>query len=339
MIVDLRSDTVTVPSKGMLEFMMDSNVGDDVYGEDPTVNQLQNKVASIFGKDVGMFFPSGTMANQTAIKLHTNPGEQIICDKYSHIYNYEGGGASFNSGVSFNLINGERGMFNAKQAADSINPKDFYHSPLSSLIAVENTTNKGGGACWNINELKEIKKIAKLNNLGMHLDGARIWNALIANGDNPLEIGKIFDTISVCLSKGLGCPIGSVLIGDKNIMNNALRIRKILGGGMRQAGYLANAGLYALDNNIERLSEDHKKAKEIGEVLKKSKFVKSVEKIETNIVIFQLQGDINEFSFIKKLNKLNIKLISMGSNKLRLVTHLNYTNNHHEYFISSIKSL
>lgn len=339
MIVDLRSDTVTIPSKGMLEFIMDSNVGDDVYGEDPTVNQLQNKVASIFGKDVGMFFPSGTMANQTAIKLHTNPGEQIICDKYSHIYNYEGGGASFNSGVSFNLINGERGMFNAKQAADSINPKDFYHSPLSSLIAVENTTNKGGGACWNINELKQIKKIAKLNNLGMHLDGARIWNALIANGDNPLEIGKIFDTISVCLSKGLGCPIGSVLIGDKNIMNNALRIRKILGGGMRQAGYLANAGLYALDNNIERLSEDHKKAKEIGEVLKKSKFVKSVEKIETNIVIFQLQGDINEFSFIKKLNKLNIKLISMGSNKLRLVTHLNYTNNHHEYFISSIKSL
>ena len=339
MIVDLRSDTVTVPSKGMLEFMMDSNVGDDVYGEDPTVNQLQNKVASIFGKDVGMFFPSGTMANQTAIKLHTNPGEQVICDKYSHIYNYEGGGASFNSGVSFNLINGERGMFNAKQAVDSINPKDFYHSPLSSLIAVENTTNKGGGACWNINELKQIKKIAKLNNLGMHLDGARIWNALIASGDNPLEIGKIFDTISVCLSKGLGCPIGSVLIGDKNIMNNALRIRKILGGGMRQAGYLANAGLYALDNNIERLSEDHKKAKEIGEVLMKSKFVKSVEKIETNIVIFQLQGDINEFSFIKKLNKLNIKLISMGSNKLRLVTHLNYTNNHHEYFISSIKSL
>ena len=339
MIVDLRSDTVTVPSKGMLEFMMDSNVGDDVYGEDPTVNQLQNKVASIFGKDVGMFFPSGTMANQTAIKLHTNPGEQVICDKYSHIYNYEGGGASFNSGVSFSLIDGERGMFNAKQAADSINPKDFYHSPLSSLIAVENTTNKGGGACWNINELKQIKKIAKLNNLGMHLDGARIWNALIANGDNPLEIGKIFDTISVCLSKGLGCPIGSVLIGDKNIMNNALRIRKILGGGMRQAGYLANAGLYALDNNIERLSEDHKKAKEIGEVLMKSKFIKSVEKIETNIVIFQLQQDINEFSFIKKLNKLNIKLISMGSNKLRLVTHLNYTNNHHEYFISSIKSL
>ena len=339
MIVDLRSDTVTVPSKDMLEFMMDSNVGDDVYGEDSTVNLLQSKVAAIFGKEVGMFFPSGTMANQTAIKLHTNPGEQVICDKYSHIYNYEGGGASFNSGVSFKLINGKRGMFNAKQAAESINPKDFYHSPLSSLIAVENTTNKGGGACWDINELIKINKIAKSNNLGMHLDGARIWNALVNTGDNPIEIGKNFDTISVCLSKGLGCPIGSVLIGDKIIMSNALRIRKILGGGMRQAGYLANAGIYALENNINRLAEDHKKAKEIGEVLMKSKYVKSVEKIETNIVIFELIKEINEVFFINKLNKLNIKLISMGSNKLRLVTHLNYNNNHHEYFISSIKSL
>jgi len=339
MIVDLRSDTVTVPSKSMLEFMMDSNVGDDVYGEDPTVNQLQNKVASIFGKEVGMFFPSGTMANQTAIKLHTNPGEQVICDKYSHIYNYEGGGASFNSGVSLKLINGKRGMFTSEQVANSINPKDFYHSPLSSLIAVENTTNKGGGACWDIKELIKINKIAKSNNLGMHLDGARIWNALVSTGDNPKEISKNFDTISVCLSKGLGCPIGSVLIGDKKIMSNALRIRKILGGGMRQAGYLANAGIYALENNINRLAEDHKKAKEIGEVLMKSKYVKSVEKIETNIVIFELIKEINEVFFINKLNKLNIKLISMGSNKLRLVTHLNYNNNHHEYFISSIKSL
>ena len=339
MIVDLRSDTVTVPTKKMLESMMDSKVGDDVYGEDPTVNLLQTKVASMFGKDVGMFFPSGTMANQTAIKLHTNPGEQIICDKYSHIYNYEGGGASFNSGVSFNLIDGDRGMFNSKQAADSINPKDFYHSPLSSLIAVENTTNKGGGACWDINELKKIQKVAKLNKLGMHLDGARIWNAMVFKEDNPLDIGGVFDTISVCLSKGLGCPIGSVLIGDNEIMSNALRIRKILGGGMRQAGYLASAGIFALDNNINRLSEDHQRAHEIGEVLAKSKYVKSVEKIETNIVIFELNKEINETSFIDKLNSLNIKLISMGSNKLRLVTHINYTNIHHEYFLSSIKSL
>ena len=339
MIVDLRSDTVTLPSQEMLEFMMSSNVGDDVYGEDPTVNLLQSKVAAIFGKEVGMFFPSGTMANQTAIKLHTNPGEQVICDKYSHIYNYEGGGASFNSGVSFKLINGKRGMFTSEQAANSINPKDFYHSPLTSLIAIENTTNKGGGACWDIKEIIKINKIAKSNNLGMHLDGARIWNAMVNTGDNPKDIGKNFDTISVCLSKGLGCPIGSVLIGDKNIMSNALRIRKILGGGMRQSGYLANAGIYALENNINRLAEDHKKASEIGEVLTKSKFVKSVEKIETNIVIFELNDDINEVAFINKLNELHIKLISMGSNKLRLVTHLNYNNDHHEYFISSIKSL
>ena len=339
MIVDLRSDTVTLPSKDMLKFMMDSSVGDDVYGEDPTVNLLQTKVAAIFGKEVGMFFPTGTMANQTAIKLHTNPGEQVICDKYSHIYNYEGGGASFNSGVSFKLINGKRGMFTCEQAANSINPKDFYHSPLSSLIAIENTTNKGGGACWDLNELKKINKLAKSNKLGIHLDGARIWNALVETGDNPIEIGKNFDTISVCLSKGLGCPIGSVLIGDKKIMTNALRIRKILGGGMRQSGYLANAGIYALENNINRLKEDHIKASEIGEVLMKSKFVKSVEKIETNIVIFELNKEIDEVSFIRKLNKLNIKLISMGSNKLRLVTHLNYTNNHHEYFTSTIRSL
>jgi threonine aldolase len=339
MIVDLRSDTVTVPTKKMLDSMMDSKVGDDVYGEDPTVNLLQTKVASMFGKKVGLFFPSGTMANQTAIKLHTNPGDQIICDKYSHIYNYEGGGASFNSGVSFNLIDGHRGMFTSEQALNSINPKDFYHSPLSKLIAVENTTNKGGGACWDIAELKKIQKVANTNNLGMHLDGARIWNAIVHKNDDPLEIGEIFDTISVCLSKGLGCPIGSVLIGDSDIMSNALRIRKILGGGMRQAGYLASAGIYALENNINRLSEDHQRAHEIGEVLAKSKYVKSVEKIETNIVIFELNKEINEMSFIDKLNNLNIKLISMGSNKLRLVTHINYTNIHHEYFLSSIKSL
>ena len=339
MIVDLRSDTVTVPTKKMLEFMMDSKVGDDVYGEDPAVNLLQTKVASMFGKEVGMFFPSGTMANQTAIKLHTNPGDQVICDKYSHIYNYEGGGASFNSGVSFNLIDGERGMFNSDQALNSINPKDFYHSPLSKLIAIENTTNKGGGACWDLVELKKIQKVANSNNLGMHLDGARIWNAIVHKNDNPKDVGKIFDTISVCLSKGLGCPIGSVLIGNSKIMCNALRIRKILGGGMRQAGYLASAGIYALDNNLSRLLEDHQRAHEIGEVLAKSKYVKSVEKTETNIVIFELNKEINEGSFIAKLNSLNIKLISMGGNKLRLVTHLNYTNTHHDYFLSSIKSL
>ena len=339
MQIDLRSDTVTKPSKGMIEAMMTARLGDDVYAEDPSVNDLESRVAAMFGKPKALFFPSGTMANQTAIKLHTQPGEQLICDVYSHVYNYEGGGVSFNSGVSCKLVDGHRGMMTATQVEAAINPPEFYHSPLTSLVSLENTTNKGGGACWDNKELIKINKIAKSNNLGMHLDGARIWNAMVRTGDNPIEIGKNFDTISVCLSKGLGCPIGSILIGDKNIMSNALRIRKILGGGMRQAGYLANAGLYALENNINRLANDHKKASEIGEVLAKSKFVKSVEKIETNIVIFELNNEINEVSFINKLNELNIKLISMGSNKLRLVTHLNYNNDHHEYFISSIKSL
>ena len=339
MEINLISDTVTKPSKEMLNSMVNAEVGDDVFKEDPTVNELEDKIAKMFGMDSALFFPSGTMTNQTAIKLHTNPGDQLICDKYAHVYNYEGGGVSFNSGVSCKLIDGNRGMFNNEQLIKAINPPDFYHSPKTSLVCVENTTNKGGGACWNIEELKSIKNTCLENSLSYHLDGARIWNAMVRTGDNPIEIGKNFDTISVCLSKGLGCPIGSVLIGDNNIMSNALRIRKILGGGMRQAGYLANAGLYALENNINRLANDHKKASEIGEVLAKSKFVKSVEKIETNIVIFELNNEINEVSFINKLNELNIKLISMGSNKLRLVTHLNYNNDHHEYFISAIKSL
>jgi threonine aldolase len=209
--------------------------------EDPTVRELEKKLTVMFGMDVAMFFPSGTMANQTAIKLHTNPGDQVICDKYSHVFNYEGGGGAFNSGVSFKLINGNRGMFNSNQLLESINPKEFYHSPLSSLVTIANTTNKGGGACWDMNEINNIKKICKENHLGLHLDGARIWNALVKKEESPLEYGNIFDTISVCFSKGLGCPIGSALIGRNQIMKKAIRIRKILGGAMRQSGYLAAA--------------------------------------------------------------------------------------------------
>ena len=281
MIIDLRSDTVTKPTKDMLDAMLNAEVGDDVYKEDPSVNALENRLAEMFGMDEALFFPSGSMANQAALKLHTNPGEQVICDKYAHIYNYEGGGASFNSGISCKLIDGHRGMFTAEQAISSINPPDFYHSPLTSLIAIENTTNKGGGACWDFEELKSIKKITDKNNLGYHLDGARLWNALISKGESPKQYGQLFDTISVCLSKGLGCPMGSVLIGNKELMNGAIRVRKILGGGMRQVGFAAAAGLYALDNHFERLSEDHAKAKEIGEVLSKLNSIKKVEPIET----------------------------------------------------------
>jgi len=338
MIIDLRSDTVTKPSKGMLNAMIQAQVGDDVYKEDPTVNALEECIAAMFGKEKALFFPTGSMANQVAVKLHTNPGDQVICDKYAHIYNYEGGGASFNSGVSCKLIDGNRGMFTANQVLEAINPPDFYHSPLTSLVEIENTTNKGGGACWDFNEILKMKTVCDDNNLGFHLDGARLWNALVTKNEDPKQYGAIFDTISVCLSKGLGCPMGSVLVGDNTIMSNAIRIRKIFGGGMRQVGYLAAAGLYALDNNMERLSNDHKKAKEIGEELGKLSMIRTVEPIETNIVIFELTADANENDFVQKLADKSIHVISMGGGKLRMVTHLDYTDAMHEKLISVLNN-
>lgn len=338
MLVDLRSDTVTKPTQGMLEAMMKAEVGDDVFDEDPTVNALQKRLGGMFGMDRAVFFPSGSMANQTAIKLHTNPGEQVICDKYSHIYNYEAGGASFNSGVSCKLVNGTRGMFTADQVVEAINPDAFYYSK-TSLVEVENTTNKGGGACWDFEALKSIRKVCNEHKLGYHLDGARIWNALVVKQQTPKDYGQLFDTVSVCLSKGLGCPIGSVLIGNKVIMENAVRVRKVFGGNMRQVGYLAAAGLYALDHNIERLREDHQKAKEIGQVLESIPFIKKVEPVETNIVIFELDTSVDENTFTKKLTEKNIHIIGMGGGKLRIVTHLDYTNAMHDYFLSVLKNI
>lgn len=337
-MIDLRSDTVTKPTKGMLEVMMQAQVGDDVFREDPTVNALEERLANMFGKQQALFFPSGTMANQTAIKLQTNPGEQVICDKYAHIYNYESGGASFNSGVSCNLLDGNRGMFKASQVIEAINPDAYYYSQ-TSLVEIENTTNKGGGACWDFNEILKIKDVCHLNSLGFHLDGARIWNALVEKKETSLQYGEVFDTISVCLSKGLGCPIGSVLIGNDDIMKHAIRIRKIFGGNMRQVGYLAAAGLYALDNHIERLLDDHKKAKDIGNSLSKLSYISKVEPVETNIVIFELNKDISEKDFVRKLKDQNIHIIGMGSNKLRIVTHLDYTDAMHEKLLNVLKTL
>lgn len=339
MIIDLRSDTVTKPTKNMLEAMMQAKVGDDVYKEDPTVIALEERLAKMFGKPKALFFPTGTMANQTAIKLHTNPGDQVICDKDAHIYNYEGGGASFNSGVSCKLIQGNRGMYTAEQVEDAINPPDFYHSPLTALVEVENTANRGGGSCWDFEELKKIRMVCDTHQLGYHLDGARIWNALVAKKETAKDYGNLFDTISVCLSKGLGCPIGSVLIGDEAIMQNAIRIRKILGGGMRQVGYLAAGGLYALDHHIDRLEEDHKKAKEIGVVLSELSFIKNVSPVETNIIIFELQNKSDEPKFLNQLQKKNIRLSGMGQGKLRIVTHLDYTDNMHEMFLDVLKAI
>ncbi|MWW25792.1 threonine aldolase family protein [Algibacter lectus] len=338
MIIDLRSDTVTKPTKPMLDAMMQAAVGDDVFREDPTVNALEARIANMFGKETALFFPSGTMANQTAIKLHTNPGDQVICDKYAHIFNYESGGASFNSGVSCNLLDVNNGIFSAQDVKQAINPEAYYYSK-TSLVEIENTANRRGGSCWDYNEILKIRTVCDENNLGFHLDGARLWHALVAKNETTEQYGKAFDTISVCLSKGLGCPVGSVLVGDKAIMENAIRIRKIFGGNMRQAGYLAAAGLYALDNNIERLAEDHQKAKEIGAILAERSIVKSVEPIETNIVIFELNNNVNEKEFTQKLADKNIHIISMGGNKLRMVTHLDYTNAMHDKLLSELLKL
>ena len=339
MKIDLRSDTVTKPTQGMIDAMASAPLGDDVYAEDPTVNALQSRLAAMFGKEKALFFPTGTMTNQAAIKLHTQPGEQLICDKYAHVYNYEGGGVSFNSGVSCKLIDGNRGMITAKQVSESINPPDFYHSPLTTLVALENTTNKGGGGCWDFSEIKKIKTVCEDHNLGFHLDGARLWNALEVTKETPKDYGAVFDTISVCLSKGLGCPIGSVLIGDSVIMEKAIRIRKMLGGGMRQVGVLAAAGLYALDHHRKRLSEDHQKANEIGQILQNKSYVAKLQPIETNILIFELASHINADQFVLNLEKKGVLISNMGWGKLRMVTHLDYNLEMHEKLIETLESI
>jgi len=337
--INLLSDTVTKPTKEMLQAMFQAEVGDDVFKEDPTVNKLQEKVADMFGMEDALFFPSGTMANQVAINIHTNHGEQMICDKWAHVYNFEGGGAAATSGVTSCLIDGNRGMFTAEQVRESLHLNDNIHLPQTTLVAVENTTNKGGGACWNINEISKIGDLCKENNLNFHLDGARLFNALVAKNENPKTYGKLFDTISICLSKGLGAPVGSVLIGSKEHIRKALRVRKRLGGGMRQVGYLAAAGIYALDHHVDRLVEDHQKAKEIEAVLKTLPFVKSVEPVETNIVIFNVIDSVKPEEFIAKMKEKNILITEMGQGKIRMVTHLDITNEMLYVVLETLKKL
>lgn len=339
MKIDLRSDTLTKPTPAMLDAMMQATVGDDVYKEDPTVNELERRIADYFGMDTALYFPTGSMTNQAAIKIHTQPGEQLIADQYAHVYNYEGGGVSFNSGVSCKLLEGNRGMITAQQVEAAINPPDFYHSPLTTLVCLENTTNKGGGACYGFETIQEIRKVCDAHQLGFHLDGARLWNALVATGQDPKAYGATFDTISVCLSKGLGAPMGSVLVGKKELMDKAMRVRKVLGGGMRQIGYMAAAGLYALDHHIERMREDHQRAKELGQVLASLSLVDTVDPIETNIVIFQIKQHIDTTLFLKHLTDVNIQISHMGQGKLRLVTHYDYTDTEHQYFMNFLKNL
>jgi len=338
MVINLISDTVTTPTPEMLAAMMQAEVGDDVFKADPTVNALQEKAAQLFGMEAALFFPSGTMANQAAIKLHTQPGDKLFCDKWAHVFNFEGGGAAFNSGVSSHLIDGERGMFTAAQLAEATSGRADIHVPYARLVCVENTTNKGGGACWNFNELKKISTVCTENELAYHLDGARLFNALVAKNETPQQYGELFDTISICLSKGLGAPIGSILLGTKTHIAKALRIRKLFGGAMRQVGYLAAAGIYALDNHIERLADDHAKAAKIGTVLASCSYIKKVEPIETNIVIFYTNDTVNDLDFIQRLKEKGILITSMGNGKLRIVTHLDITDKMLEKLLKELAS-
>lgn len=324
-MIDFRSDTVTLPTPAMLAFMQAAPLGDDVFGEDPSINALEAKTAGLFGMEAGLFCPSGTMTNQLAIKTHTQAGDEVICEELSHIYQYEGGGIASNSGASVKLLRGNRGRITAEQVLAAIHPEDV-HKPISKLVSLENTCNRGGGACYDFSEIEAIQKVAKSNGLGLHLDGARIFNAIVHKKEDPTQYGKVFDSISICLSKGLGAPVGSVLLGSTPFIKKARRWRKVFGGGMRQAGSLAAAGIYALDNHIERLKEDHAKAIEIKNALLKKDFVKEIFEVETNIVIAHIEGKYNATQLAAALKEKNILVIAMTPTLIRFVVHLDITN-------------
>jgi len=324
MTVDYRSDTQTRPSREMLEFMFQASVGDDVFGEDPSINALENLAAEMFGMEASVFCPSGTMTNQIAIKCHTQPGDEVICDVSSHIYQYEGGGIAFNSGASVKLLYGDKGRISAQQVLENINADDV-HKAHTSLVSLENTSNRGGGSCYEMEEIRNIKKVCDEKSLFLHLDGARLFNALVEQDQNPKEYGQVFHSISICLSKSLGCPVGSLLLGQKDFIKKARRVRKAFGGGMRQAGYLAAAGIYALKNNIERLKQDHDHAKQIAEALRKKDFVSEILPVETNIIIFSVKQPWTAKCFVDKLKESDILGHPISGTQVRLVTHLDVT--------------
>jgi threonine aldolase len=324
MITDLRSDTFTKPTPPMLEAMFKAPVGDDVFGEDPSINKLEAMSAEMFGMEAAIFCPSGTMTNQIAIKCHTQPGDEVICDKLSHVYIYEGGGIAFNSGSQVKALEGDRGRITAAQVEESINPDDV-HKARTRLVSVENTANRGGGSCYDYGELQAIANVCSKNDLRFHLDGARLWNALVAKGESPKQYGEIFDSISICLSKGMGTPVGSLLLGKAPFIKQARRVRKVFGGGMRQAGYLAAAGIYALENNIERLAQDHAAASAIGSALAKKDFIGKIMPVDTNIVIFEVNGSYTPKTFCEMLKQHDILCLPISSSHVRMVTHLDIT--------------
>ena len=335
--IDLRSDTITTPTKEMLEYMFNAKVGDDVWEEDVTVKDLENYLASLFSKEAALFCPSGTMTNQIAIRVHAKMGDELICDRLAHIYNYEGGGIASNSGVSVRLLDGEFGRISLDQIKGNINPDDV-HFPRTRLVCLENTVNKGGGVCYDYRSIQSISNYCRQNNLMLHLDGARIFNALIARSESSYDYGKLFDSISVCLSKGLGAPIGSVLIGGSDFIKQAKRVRKSLGGGMRQVGYLAAAGKYALEHHVHRLADDHSRARLIGEQLSQLHYVINLRPIETNIVLFDVKEEyINRFK--KLLNDHLIQGSFMGDCTVRFVTSLAFCDNQLDSVLKALKTL
>ncbi len=334
MLIDLRSDTVTRPGKEMLEFMMKAPVGDMVLGDDPMVNELETRVSDMFGMEAALFCPSGTMTNQIAIKIHTQPGDDVICSKLSHIYQNEGGGIAFHSAASVTLIETENGIFTGEDVLKAIQPDD-PHKPRTSLVSAENSVNMGGGAVWDIEELKNIAKICREKKLAFHLDVARLFNAIVRNHDKICDYGEIFATISLCLSKGLGAPVGSVLLGNRNTIARGVRLRKLMGGGMRQAGYMAAAGLYALENNIERLEKDHENAGRIADALHDCKWIEMIKQVQTNIIILKVIPSIHAGNVVSILKDNNILVLDTGNNYIRMVTHLDISSDMVDKVIST----
>ena len=338
MTIDYRSDTVTRPTPQMLEAMMKAPVGDDVFGEDPSINELEKLAADMFGMEAALYCPSGTMTNQIAIKCHTQPGDEVICDSSAHVYQYEGGGISFNSGASVKLLQGNRGRINAQQVKEAINPDDV-HKARTSLVCLENTSNRGGGSCYDLEEINRIREVCDENGLKLHLDGARLFNAMVAKEQSPKEFGKSFHSISICLSKSLGAPVGSVLIGDRDFIKRGRRFRKAFGGGMRQAGFIAAAGIYALKHHVKRLKDDHEHARQIAEVLQTKDFVSEVLPVETNIVIFHLKTDVTSKEFVERLKEHNILGYAIAPYSVRLVVHLDIAPQMIERTIDVIKKM
>ncbi len=324
--IDLRSDTVTKPSPAMLEAMMEAETGDDVFGEDPTVNLLQQRTAEIFGQEAGLFCPSGTMTNQIAIQVLTRPGDEVICHEYSHVYHYEGGGIARNSSASVKLVRNNAATMSVDEVSELINAEQDWLA-RTSLVVAEDTSNRGGGNCYDLKNLEALSVFCESRNLAFHLDGARAFNAITEKHHNPATYGKLFDSISICLSKGLGTPVGSVLLGSNDFIREAKRVRKVMGGGMRQVGILAAAGLYALDHNISRLKEDHIHATKLASFLNGLKSVTNVIEPETNIVLFDVDAEKGAEHFINALEAAGLRSSLFGKNRIRMVTHLDVSEN------------